>query len=106
MSDDDDDLFEWANRHTRKTDPDTSRDAALSARDLAKSHCGILYRTLLRLAVPLTSGELATAAGLDHAQAWRRMSDLKRKGLIHDSGMKGTNPNGRSAIKWEAVWPA
>ena len=50
----------------------------------------------------LTADELANCLGLDRWSVQPRTSELRRKGLIRDSGLRRPNLSGRSAIVWVA----
>jgi predicted transcriptional regulator len=51
----------------------------------------------------LTSQELADRIGVDFASIQPRTSELRRLGLIDDSGLRRPNRNGKRAIVWIAV---
>ncbi|MBX9644927.1 MAG: MarR family transcriptional regulator [Novosphingobium sp.] len=48
----------------------------------------------------LTADELAARLGLDRWSIQPRTSELKRKGLIRDSGQRRPNCTGKLAIVW------
>lgn len=48
----------------------------------------------------LTADELAETLGCDRYTAQPRTSELKRKGLIVDSGLRRMNATGKRAIVW------
>ena len=50
----------------------------------------------------LTADELATRLEMDRWSIQPRTSELKRKGLIRDSGMRRPNATGKQAIVWIA----
>lgn len=50
----------------------------------------------------LTAIEAAVAIGLDRYSVQSRLSELRNKGLIVDSGQRRPNPSGRRAIVWIA----
>ena len=51
----------------------------------------------------LTSEEAADITGMDFGTAQPRTSDLKRLGLIRDSGQRRPNKRGNLSIVWVAV---
>jgi hypothetical protein len=51
----------------------------------------------------LTSYELAERLQIEHGTAQPRTSELRRLGLIRDSGVRRLNSHGRNAIVWVAV---
>lgn len=50
----------------------------------------------------LTADELAERLNLDRWSVQPRTTELRRKGLIRDSGLRRLNASGRSAIVWVA----
>jgi DNA-binding IclR family transcriptional regulator len=51
----------------------------------------------------LTSQELAERTGVDFAASQPRTSELRRLGLIRDSGQRRKNRSGKQAIVWIAA---
>lgn len=64
-----------------------------------------LAQSAIREAGPsgLTADELAERLGSDRWSIQPRTSELKRKGLIRDSGQRRSNVTGKQAIVWTAV---
>jgi predicted ArsR family transcriptional regulator len=93
---------DFAHTHARGDDIDTSHDAAESAESLSTRHKAIVYASL-KTHGPQTSQEIADRTGLEHAQAWRRVSDLRNDGTICDSGERRPNKSGRQAAVWKLV---
>lgn len=58
-----------------------------------------------RGAFGLTADELAELLELDRYSIQPRTSELRRKGLIIDSGKRRRNSSGKSAIVWTAASP-
>lgn len=80
--------------HARTTDKATSAHAAELSAESADSQLGILARAYLTPAAldhGLTAAEAAQLTGLDGS--WRRVSDLRRMGIIADTGTTRPNPN-------------
>lgn len=82
---------------------DTSVEAA---RDLEMS-VGHLQRVALRAiraagARGLTTNELAARVRIHRDSIQPRTSELRERGLIHDSGARRPNANGKNAIVWVA----
>lgn len=50
----------------------------------------------------LTSDELMAIMGMERWSVQPRTSELKRKGLIRDSGLRRRNASGKHAIVWVA----
>ncbi len=51
----------------------------------------------------LTADELAAALAMDRWSIQPRTSELRRKGLIRDSGQRRPNATGKQAIVWTAA---
>lgn len=51
----------------------------------------------------LTADELAAKLDMDRYSVQPRTSELKRKGLIRDSGKRRLNSSGKAAIVWVAA---
>ena len=51
----------------------------------------------------LTADELAAALAMDRWSIQPRTSELRRKGLIRDSGQRRPNNSGKLAIVWTAA---
>ena len=51
----------------------------------------------------LTAEELATRLSMERTTVQPRTTELRRRGLIDDSGQRRRNRNGKSAIVWTAV---
>lgn len=51
----------------------------------------------------LTADELAARLGMDRCSIQPRTSELRRKGLIRDSGRRRRNATGKLAIVWIAA---
>lgn len=51
----------------------------------------------------LTADELAVRLGMDRWSIQPRTSELRRKGVIRDSGQRRTNCTGKRAIVWIAA---
>ena len=86
-------------KNVRRDDSDTSFAAAESMDTAAKRYKAIVYRTLLNFG-PMTSEEIASRCELDYPQVWRRVSDLRRDKMIHDTGERRKNSSGRKAGVW------
>ena len=92
-------MDDFAHTHTHADDIETPFDAATSIESTAKQHKAVVYAALVRIG-PLSSEQIAKVTGLEHAQTWRRVSDLKNDGAIIDSGERRTNKSGRLAAVW------
>lgn len=93
------------------TYPDTpghrNVDTSMAAADAIAPKLGRLQRMAHRAirdagAAGLTADELAARLGMDRWSIQPRTSELKRKGLIRDSGQRRPNATGKLAIVWIA----
>lgn len=96
-------LFELG--HSRPTDPQTSKDAAVSMLPAAKRECALVLETVRARNGQATAWEvrcdLATR-GYERDQNCiaRRLTDLRDEGLIEDSGQRRTGRSNRLQIVW------
>jgi hypothetical protein len=82
-------------------------DTSIAAATALASKLGRLQRmaeTAIRDAgqYGLTADELAARLGMDRWSIQPRTSELRRKGLIRDSGLRRPNATGKQAIVWIA----
>lgn len=92
----------------RRTDPQTSHDAAASITEetLTRNQRDVLEH--LRIGGPSTDFDLVDALCnrgrlMSPSGCRTRRKELTEAGLIRDSGKKMRLPTGRKAIVWEAV---
>lgn len=84
-----------------KGSAETGREAA----EAIAPKCGRLQRLTLDIvrsagAHGRTADEAAEACGMDRWSIQPRVSELKAKGLITDSGLRRANVTGRNAVVW------
>ncbi|MGE0773677.1 MAG: hypothetical protein AB7G25_09160 [Sphingomonadaceae bacterium] len=82
-------------------------DTSAAAADFLAPKIGRLQRTTLQIikeagARGITTKEIAELCGIDRGSVQPRTSELKLLGLIHDSGYRRCNANGKKAIVWVA----
>jgi predicted ArsR family transcriptional regulator len=81
---------------------DTARQAAAQAEPSAP-RLRQLCLDQLRLCGPLTADDCAENLKIDKLSIRPRFSELVATGKIEDTGQRGQNSSGRSAIIWRAV---
>jgi hypothetical protein len=84
----------------RTTDPDTSHEAAMSAKELRGIHHGKIM-AVFNPGVRLASEQVSDRIDLTHAQVWRRMNELEKAGLLRRTDEKHKNRSGRMAYRYE-----
>jgi predicted ArsR family transcriptional regulator len=92
------DLFD-PSLSVRRTDPDTSRDAAHKASTFAGEHHQKILSAIRDSRDGLTIHECADATGLDHVAVARRCPELERGGLIQREGRR--THKGRTGQVWK-----
>jgi hypothetical protein len=95
-----DDLFTHAARYPSAPghrDTDTSREAA---KDMASRATGLRLAVLGALAQDRTADECAAVLGESVLAVRPRTTELKRLGLITDTGERRPNASGKRAIVW------
>ena len=94
-------MNDWdVNEHVRSTDPDTSLEAAISMQGSAKA---LAYRIFAEMKAngPGTQHTISIRMGLPAASVWKRLSDLRRFGLIEPSGFTMRGPTNRQQTIWQ-----
>lgn len=95
--------------HARRTDPQTSHDAARSVMDLNGKQTAVL--TVIRQQGPMTDQEIAaayrrTGGPKQSASGLRtRRAELVAAGLVIDSGARSATDSGRLAVVWAFTNP-
>ena len=92
-------MNDFAREHARRDNLDTSHEAAASVETSAQRHKQIVAAAIKQHG-DMTSEEIANETGLSHAAVWRRVSDLRRDGVLWDSGERRANTSGRQAAVW------
>lgn len=88
--------------HRRRSDPDTSREAAHMIESAVDAICGKLLAAF-RAHGAMTRNEVARHVALSDYQVSKRLSDLKNAGLLIDSGLRRAGSTGRQQIVWRAL---
>lgn len=88
-------------RRARATDPETSRQAASKAGELAADHrFRILAVLRARPECPMAPHEIAAACSLEPVQVARRIREMADDGDIVEAGPYAVTPSGRRARTW------
>lgn len=82
----------------RKTDPDTSRQAAAQASH-AENHFDAIYAALADHG-PMGKDQIANRCGLRPDQVWRRLPEMEKIGMIEQTGNVVKSNAGRSEREW------
>lgn len=86
----------------RRRDPDTSRAAAESAKEMQARHHDIIRKALQRHG-PMGKDGIAARTQLTGVAVARRTIELQRLGLIRWTGKTVPSTSGRAEREWEAV---
>lgn len=87
----------------RRTDPETSVEAALANRNTDRARA---YHALREHPAGLTDFELAEVMGRQQTSAGKRRGELRDLGLVCDSGLRRDAPSGSAAIVWRITTAA
>ncbi|KKN38019.1 hypothetical protein LCGC14_0757840 [marine sediment metagenome] len=93
------DLFTPLARHT---DPETSRQAAISMMKPAAIQRDQIVNAL-RAHGPMNHWQLDNVLGLQHPSAARRMRELIRQGRVRDTGRTSPTGTGREATVYDVA---
>jgi hypothetical protein len=98
--DEEDDLFGFADRGARRSDPETSWQAAY--RDLRRRAGDRILALEVHIAHPrgLTDFELGDLMGRQQTSAGKRRGELRDLGLIEATALRRLAPSGSPAIVW------
>lgn len=92
------DLFSWTGPGARRSDPDTSQQAASKIRNRK------VYQDVLRVLRDhgaATDFEIAARLGGQQTSIGKRRGELRDHGYVVDSGERRASPSGSSAIVWK-----
>lgn len=82
----------------RRSDPETSHEAARRAGEFAGHHHARILAALAQDA--RTIYELAHSTGIDHVAVARRMKELEDAGLVVRTSLRRNSPSGRPCVVW------
>ena len=94
--------FSFDEPAARRSDPETSKQAAIAAKEMAARHQGIVLKALQQHG-PAGKDRLAAVTSLTGVQICRRLTELQRMGLIRPTGNTVQSTAGRNEREWEAV---
>lgn len=87
----------------RRSDPQTSQQAAALASELAKVHQQRILSALRRALMPLGAEQIAVLADLQAYQVRKRLAELYSAGLVSLTGAERTTTHGRKERLWTAL---
>jgi predicted transcriptional regulator len=87
---------------SRKTDPQTSHDAAEQAQELADKHFIKIHFVLAKYG-PMGKDGIAQKTGLDSAQVSRRLPEMQKLGLVRLTGNFAMSFARRKEREWSIV---
>jgi hypothetical protein len=100
------DLFEYAEtQRYRRSDPDTSREAAERVSEFDSDHHKAILDAMRRAGIPLAAEQIADALGglMDKVQIGKRMCELERGGAISKTEKKHVNRSGRRGYRYQVT---
>lgn len=86
----------------RKNDPETSKAAALAAKDLAERHSSMIVRCLADNG-PAGKDAIAARTKLTGVQVGRRLKELAAEKVIKVTGRRVASVSGRYEREWEVA---
>lgn len=92
---------------SRRTDPDTSFEAAakIEKSGKAESHRTLCFEALLKQD-GMTSAEVAVMADLERHEAARRLPELRDEGKVRNGEKRKCSATGSMALTWYIVTPS
>ena len=85
--------------HARRSDPETSHEAAARVREFGPGHCATIL-AVLREHGPQTIDEIAKRTHLTAVQVARRLPDLEKYGKAAPTGETRLSASGRQERVW------
>ena len=87
---------------SRKTDPQTSHDAAEQAQQMADKHFAKIHYALAKYG-PMGKDGISSKTGLDSAQVSRRLPEMQKLGLVMLTGGFARSYANRKEREWSIV---
>lgn len=94
--------FDLDEPRARKSNPATSHEAAISAKELQAQHCRTIVGALKRYG-PSGVDRIAALTRLTSYQCSKRMAELERAGLAKLTGQNVKSLSGRDQREWMAA---
>lgn len=82
---------------------DTSLEAAIGVQPKAELIRTMILNFLRQTAKSWTSEEIAHRLDIDYRSVQPRLSELRDKGVVRDSGTRRLSSRNRNIIAWEAI---
>jgi len=86
----------------RRSDPNTSHEAAARVREFSQAHATLILQTLKRFG-KAGAEQIAAATRLDAYAVRKRLPELQRDGLARPTDATRATASGRHERVWEAV---
>lgn len=93
--------LDFARTHARRTDPQTSKDAAASMPMSAEAQLERIYWSIMRAGEPLTADEIARREGMTMEHVCRRLPELEAEGRAEPTDETRPGPTGRASRCWQ-----
>jgi predicted ArsR family transcriptional regulator len=87
--------------HARRSDPETSKEAARRVREFARGQCAAILAVLQKRG-PLGAEQIAAYLKIDAYAARKRLADLEHAGMAKPLPMQRVTASGRHERIWEA----
>lgn len=88
--------------HARRSDPETSKDAASRVREFAAGQCAEIL-TMLHKYGPLSPEQIAAKLAIDKVAVCRRLPDLQKASKARPTGLTVATIAGRRQRVWQAI---
>ncbi len=93
----------YTRQRTGYAPTDTSHNAARDIEPKVKTLRDQVLAFLRERTFPATTEVIASALGRPYASIQPRLSELKEKGLVEDSGRRGRTQYGKPCIEWRCT---
>lgn len=96
----------FADTHTRRSDPDTSRIAAEGVAHTLNAKLNLIRCAMIGLKGPCSAEQIADITikvGIDYHEVSRRLPDMEKAGQVERTGDKTLNSKGKPVQTWRLV---